>query len=174
MRQRAATSARRPGSDNDKRRDQLSTTADTRRQRRSRLAVAAVAAVGGLAIAGCGGGDSSSASSTPVTTGASGGTGAGAAGGASSVNVSETDFKLAPSNPTVSAGKVTINASNDGQVTHSIEVEAPSGDQELQSDLAPGQSGTLTVDLPKPGKYEFYCPIDSHKQMGMVGEITVK
>jgi uncharacterized cupredoxin-like copper-binding protein len=170
MRQRAATSARRPGSDNDKRRDQLSTTADTRRQRRSMLAVAAVAAVGGLAIAGCGGGDSSSSSSTPVTTGASGGTG----GGASTVNMSETDFKLTPSNPTVSAGKVTISASNDGQVTHSIEVEAPSGDQELQSDLAPGQSGTLTVDLPKPGKYEFYCPIDSHKQMGMVGEITVK
>ncbi len=25
-----------------------------------------------------------------------------------------------------------------------------------------------------PGKYDFYCPIDSHKQMGMTGEITVK
>jgi uncharacterized cupredoxin-like copper-binding protein len=147
----------------------LNTTADTRRGRSSTLAAAAVAVVGGLAIAGCGGGDSSSSSSTPATTGASGAT-----GGASTVNVSETDFKLNPDNPTVQAGKVTINASNDGQVTHSIEVEAPSGDQELESDLAPGQTGTLTVDLTKPGKYEFYCPIDSHKQMGMVGEITVK
>lgn len=129
--------------------------------------MAAVAALGGLAIAGCGGSDSSSTSSTPAATGASG-------GGASTVNVSETDFKLNPSDPTVSAGKVTINASNDGQTTHSIEVEAPSGDQELKSDLAPGQSGSMTVDLSKPGKYEFYCPIGSHKQMGMVGEITVK
>jgi plastocyanin len=134
------------------------------------LGVAAVAALGGLAIAGCGGSDSSSTSSSPATSGASGS----AAGGASTVNVSETDFKLTPSDPTVNAGKVTINASNDGQTTHSIEVEAPSGDQEMESDLAPGQSGTLTVDLPKPGKYEFYCPIDNHKQMGMAGEITVK
>jgi uncharacterized cupredoxin-like copper-binding protein len=149
--------------------DQLNTTADTRTARSSALAAAAVAVLGGLAIAGCGGGDSSSSSSTPATTGASGAT-----GGASTVNVSETDFKLNPDNPTVQAGKVTINASNEGQVTHSIEVEAPSGDQELESDLAPGQTGTLTVDLTKPGKYEFYCPIDSHKQMGMVGEITVK
>jgi uncharacterized cupredoxin-like copper-binding protein len=162
------------GTDNDKRRDQLNTTADTRRRRRSTLAIAAIAALGGLAIAGCGGGSDSS-SSTAATTGASGATGAqGAAGGASTVNVSETDFKLNPDNPTVQAGNVTVNATNDGQVTHSIEVEGPNGDQELKSDLAAGQSGTLTVDLTKPGKYEFYCPIDNHKQMGMVGEITVK
>jgi uncharacterized cupredoxin-like copper-binding protein len=143
---------------------------DNRKRRLATLAVAAVAAVGALALAGCGGGSDSSSTSTSTETGASGATG----GGASTVDVSETDFKLTPSDPTVNAGKVTVNASNDGQTTHSIEVEAPSGDQELESDLAPGQSGTLTVDLPKPGKYEFYCPIDNHKQMGMVGEITVK
>jgi uncharacterized cupredoxin-like copper-binding protein len=28
------------------------------------------------------------------------------------------------------------------------------------------------VKLPK-GKYEFYCPVDGHKQMGMKGELTV-
>ena len=44
---------------------------------------------------------------------------------------------------------------------------------ELEGDVSPGQTGNLTVDL-KPGKYEFYCPIDNHKQMGMEGEITVK
>jgi uncharacterized cupredoxin-like copper-binding protein len=143
---------------------------DNRKRRLATLAVAGVAAVGALAIAGCGGGSDSSSTSTSTETGASGATG----GGASTVDVSETDFKLTPSDPTVNAGKVTINASNDGQTTHSIEVEGPNGDQELESDLAPGESGTLTVDLPKPGKYEFYCPVDNHKQMGMEGEITVK
>jgi uncharacterized cupredoxin-like copper-binding protein len=63
---------------------------------------------------------------------------------------------------------------NDGQVTHNLEVEGPNGEQELPSDLAPGDSGTLTVDLSKPGTYEFYCPVDNHKQMGMEGEITVE
>jgi uncharacterized cupredoxin-like copper-binding protein len=74
----------------------------------------------------------------------------------------------------VKAGKVTFNATNDGTITHSLEVEGPGGDQELKSELQPGQSGTLTVNLTKPGKYEFYCPVDSHKQMGMEGTITVQ
>ena len=152
----------------------MTTRKDNRRRRLATLAVAAGVAVGALAIAGCGGGSDSSSTSTSTSTstgtGASGATG----GGASTVDVSETDFKLTPSDPTVNAGKVTINATNDGQTTHSIEVEGPNGDQELEPELAPGESGTLTVDLPKPGKYEFYCPVDNHKQMGMEGEITVK
>ena len=137
--------------------------------RRPTLVIISIAALGALALAGCGGGSSSSSTtaSTTSTTSAAG-------GGGSTVAVSETDFKLNPADPTVKAGTVSFNATNDGAVTHSLEVEGPSGDQELKSALAPGQSGTLTVDLSKPGKYEFYCPIDSHKQMGMVGEVTVK
>jgi uncharacterized cupredoxin-like copper-binding protein len=88
--------------------------------------------------------------------------------------VSETEYKLNPSDPAVKAGQVTFNVTNDGQVVHNLEVEGPNGEQELGSDLSPGQSGTLSVDLSKPGKYEFYCPVDNHKQMGMEGEITVK
>ncbi len=131
------------------------------------LAAIAVCAVAGTAVlaAGCGGGNSTSTAASSTT---------GAAQGGSSVDVKETEFKLSPSKPTVKAGQVTFNVSNDGQIVHSLEVEAPNGDQELGSDLSPGDSGTLTVDLSKPGKYEFYCPIDSHKQRGMEGEVTVK
>jgi uncharacterized cupredoxin-like copper-binding protein len=142
---------------------------------RHKLAVAAVAGCGALAIAGCGGSNdnstttAASGSSTTTTT-----TSSAKSGGGSAVNVSETEFKLNPSNPTVSAGQVTFDVSNDGQVVHSLEVEGPNGEQSLPSDLSPGQSGTLSVDLSKPGKYEFYCPVDNHKQMGMEGEITVK
>ena len=39
--------------------------------------------------------------------------------------------------------------------------------------VQPGGTSTLSVNL-KPGKYEFYCPFDSHKQQGMTGTLTVK
>ena len=136
------------------------------------LAMTAVVAVAGMAAlaAGCGGSNdtSSSTAASSTTTAAEGGA------GGSSVDVSETDFKLNPSDPKVKAGQVTFNVSNDGQTVHSLEVEGPNGDEELQSDLSPGQSGVLSVDLSKPGKYEFYCPIGNHKQLGMKGEITVQ
>ncbi len=72
------------------------------------------------------------------------------------------------------AGDVTFNLKNDGQTTHSLEIEDVNGqDVETEGDVAPGSSGKLTANL-KPGTYEFYCPIDSHREMGMTGEITVK
>jgi len=139
---------------------------------------ALIAAFAVIGVAGCGGGDdSSSSSSTEATTSstteqASGGGGSG--GGGETIDVSETDFKLDPADPTVKAGQVTINATNDGQTTHSIEIEG-NGIEEtaLPNDLAPGDKGSLTVDL-KPGTYEWYCPVANHKELGMKGEVTVQ
>ena len=38
-----------------------------------------------------------------------------------------------------------------------------------------GQGGTSTVTVTlKPGRYEFYCPVDGHKDAGMKGTLTVK
>jgi uncharacterized cupredoxin-like copper-binding protein len=126
------------------------------------LASAGLALVA-LAITGCGGDDNA----TPA-----GGTTAPSAG-AQTVNVSETEYKLDPSDPTVQAGTVSFKATNDGSADHNLEVEGPEGEQELDQNIAPGESGTLTVDLSKPGKYEFYCPVDGHRDLGMEGEITV-
>ena len=134
-------------------------------------------------IAGCGGsssdnttnGSANTSANTSPSTQASTGGGAAATGAGGTVNLAATEYKFSPADPTVKSGKVTFNLKNDGQVTHSLEVEdvTPGHDQELEGDVSPGQSGNLTVDL-KPGKYEFYCPIDNHKEMGMEGEITVK
>jgi uncharacterized cupredoxin-like copper-binding protein len=137
----------------------------------SRGSIPALACAGltALAVAGCG---SSSSSSTSSESSAAPPT-AKVGNAQSTINVSETDYKLNPSDPTVKSGTVTIDASNDGKVTHSIEVEgAPAGDSRLKADLSPGQSGKLTVKLP-PGNYEWYCPIDGHKDLGMKGEIKV-
>jgi uncharacterized cupredoxin-like copper-binding protein len=122
-------------------------------------------------VVGCGGSDDEDSSTNAATPAATTGGGGGAGG---TVDLSATDFKFTPSDPSVAAGEVTFKMTNDGQTTHSLEIEDVNGqDVEIEGDVSPGQSGTLTADL-KPGTYEFYCPVDSHKEMGMEGEITVK
>ena len=88
------------------------------------------------------------------------------------VNVSETEFRLDPANPTVEAGIVEFRVRNDGQVVHALEVEGPTGEVETDQ-IQPGESATLKADLSKPGTYVWYCPVGDHKDRGMEGEITV-
>jgi plastocyanin len=133
------------------------------------LAIAATA--GALAVGGCGDDDdetTASSTDTATETTASGG------GGSSTLDVSETDFAIDPADPTVEAGTVTINVTNDGETTHNLEVEGPDDEVELDADLAPGESGSMEVDLSEPGTYEWYCPVGNHADMGMEGEITVE
>ena len=125
-------------------------------------------------LAGCGGGSDNNSSTSSESSNASTSGTAAASGPGGAVNLSATDFKFNPSDPTVKSGEVTFNEKNDGQVTHSLEIEDVNGqDKELEGSVQPGQSGTLKVNLP-PGKYEFYCPIDGHRQQGMEGTITVQ
>jgi len=136
-------------------------------------ALLVVGAAIAVPVVGCGGSSddnsTSNAAATPATTTSGGGGGAGG-----SVDLTATDFKFDPSDPSVKSGEVTFNLKNDGQTTHSLEIEDVNGqDVELEGDVSPGQSGTLKANL-APGTYEFYCPVDSHKEMGMTGEITVK
>jgi uncharacterized cupredoxin-like copper-binding protein len=138
----------------------------------------------GLAVlafgaAGCGGDDNndSGSASTPASTPAAPTTTATTqakttpAAGGGAVTVSETEFKLAPKDATAKAGKVTIEAKNDGQIVHNLEVEG-NGVEKKTADLQPGSSGKLALNL-KPGKYEMYCAIDGHRASGMEGTITV-
>ena len=95
-----------------------------------------------------------------------------AAAGGESVALTATEYKFDPADLTVdAAGKVTFTVSNDGQQTHALEVEGNGVEEETDS-IAAGESGTLTVDL-EPGEYEFYCPIDGHREQGMEGELVV-
>jgi plastocyanin len=140
-----------------------------KRARWSAIAILAVAA--SIGIAACGGDDdddeSAATTATTEETTAAG-------GGGETVKVSATDFKFDPSDPTVAPGEVTFDVTNDGETTHNLEVEGPSGEAELPEDLQPGDSGSVSVDLGEPGTYKFYCPVGNHEELGMVGEVTVK
>jgi uncharacterized cupredoxin-like copper-binding protein len=142
-----------------------------------KMGAAVVVVAGLLAVAGCGGDDdettASSSSTEESTEAATTGGGGGGGGGGESVSVSLKDYSIDPADPKVEAGTVSFDVSNDGQVTHTLEVEGPGEEAELEPELAPGDSGTLEVDLSKPGTYEWYCPIGNHRELGMEGEITV-
>jgi uncharacterized cupredoxin-like copper-binding protein len=142
------------------------------RIKRHFAALLVIGAAIAIPFAGCGGDDDDDGTSADTGAATQAAT-TGGGGGGQTVDMSAVDFKFDPSDPTVKSGDVTFNLTNDGQQPHSLEVEDVNGqDQEIEGDVSPGQSGTLTVNL-KPGTYEFYCPVDGHKEMGMEGEITV-
>ena len=125
-----------------------------------RLPHLAILLLAALLAAGCGSDDNGETSGDT------------AAAGGEPVALTATEYKFDPSDVTVDAGgKVTFTVSNDGEETHALEVEGNGVEEETES-IAPGESGTLTVDL-EPGEYEFYCPIDGHRERGKEGKVVV-
>jgi plastocyanin len=158
---------------------------------RKLLALIAVGALIAITIAACGGDDDETTTAadeiTTEQTGAdetttggdeatggygAGGAGAGASGSGETVEISETEYKLDPSEVTTKAGEVTFAIRNDGSADHNLEIEGD-GVEEVSDTIAGGQSTELTVDL-QAGTYEMYCAIDGHKELGMQGGVTVE
>jgi uncharacterized cupredoxin-like copper-binding protein len=69
-------------------------------------------------------------------------------------------------------GTIKITVKNTGKIVHALTVNTPSGPV-ATSTIQPGGTATLTVNVSKPGRYTFYCPIDSHRMLGMVGALVV-
>jgi uncharacterized cupredoxin-like copper-binding protein len=122
-----------------------------------------------LLVPGCGGDDEKDTGATAPA----GETTTPGGSAPKTVTVTETDFEIAPANPTVKAGTVNFKVTNKGKVEHNLEVEAPGGEVELAQNLQPGESRTLEVNLDKAGSYEWYCPVGNHRDVGMEGEVRV-
>jgi uncharacterized cupredoxin-like copper-binding protein len=145
--------------------------------RRTPVLVFAVGA--GLLLAGCGSSGSnatpaaapSSSAAAPAPGPTSASTSSGAAAG-TTVTATETDFKIALSQQTFSPGSYTFKATNSGKVPHALTIVGPGVSSMSTSNVSPGQSANLTVTL-QSGSYEIYCPVDSHKSLGMDLHITV-
>jgi plastocyanin len=139
--------------------------------RRITWLIALVLAAGVLTAAGCGGdddsgsSDGSGSSSTPSSSSGGGGgktlTVTADPGGAISWDKTKLDAK---------AGSVTLKLVNQSSIPHAIEVEGNGVEEETET--VTGKDAELTVDL-KPGKYEYYCPVDNHRET-MKGTLTVE
>ena len=148
------------------------------------LVLAAILASLVLIAAGCGGddddnggggGSGSSGSSGAEDTGADTGEASSGGGGGGATKLKLTAdpggaLKFDKTELTAKPGKVTITMDNPSDVPHAVEVEGNGVEEETKT-LTNG-TADVTVDL-KAGKYEFYCPVDGHKESGMEGTLTV-
>ena len=150
------------------------------------LFLAAVLAALSLVAAGCGGDDDDSGSSGGGSTeqqssdDSSGAYGGGADDTTASGGGAATELKLTAdpggalkfdkTELTAKPGKVKIVMDNPSDVPHAVEVEGNGVEEETKT--VTGAKADVTVDL-KAGEYEFYCPVDGHKDAGMEGTLTV-
>ena len=87
------------------------------------------------------------------------------------VAVTESEFKISLPSTQLKAGEVTFDVKNAGKIQHDLIVTG-NGLRAGTPRFNGGQSETLKVTL-KPGKYELFCSVPGHKQLGMDAKITV-
>ncbi len=72
----------------------------------------------------------------------------------------------------LSAGPQTFRVTNNGTTEHNFEVEGQGIEEAFETNLDPGVTQTMQLDL-APGTYEVYCPVGNHQDQGMEMQLTV-
>ncbi|MDX6581362.1 MAG: hypothetical protein QOI10_546 [Solirubrobacterales bacterium] len=145
------------------------------------LAALAIAALG---LTACGGGsDSSSTTAAPATTTAAQGdgdndvdSGAGQTGTGATISFSADpsgQLAFTETEVTAKAGDDTIKFDNPASIQHDVVIEDADGNEVASTDTVSGGSVTASATL-EPGTYTYFCSVDSHRQAGMEGTLTVK
>lgn len=117
-----------------------------------------------LAAAGCGGENGSEDRPSKAAAG--------------EVKVTLDEYSITPRELVVARG-ATITAKNEGQLAHNFTVERGSDPDADAEDLAKtesfvgGESDRVRLDL-APGRYVTVCTVGTHRELGMVGTVTVK
>jgi uncharacterized cupredoxin-like copper-binding protein len=94
------------------------------------------------------------------------------------VEIVLTEFSITPRSIIVTVGEpVTFVVSNTGGAPHNLafELEAQRLEQRLfPSNLQPGETREATLTFDVAGEWVMYCPVGSHRQLGMVGSLLVQ
>ena len=87
---------------------------------------------------------------------------------AQTVQVTETEFKIALAGYKAKAGKFTFEVKNAGKIPHDLTIKGGPQTKLIQ----PGATAQLVATL-KPGRYHLYCSVPGHEQAGMKVDIAV-
>lgn len=95
--------------------------------------------------------------------------------GATTVKVELYEWGISMSLSEVKAGeKVVFEVVNKGSYIHAFGIEnSMIGFNTGTRNLGPGESTKLEVVFTEPGEYTVYCPIGSHRGLGMEGILVV-
>ncbi len=132
------------------------------------LAAFAALVLASLALAACGG-DTSSSSTEAESSGSA------SAGGATVSFTAEPSGQLAFTETEVSAsaGEATIELDNPSATAHNVVIEDADGNDVGETETVSDDTTSATVTL-EAGTYTFYCDVDSHREAGMEGTLTVE
>jgi len=120
-------------------------------------AVLLVAVIAVIVIVAAAGGDDSPATTAPYD--------------GTTVNVVLGDYVI-QGNLTAPAGKVRLQAINQGGIVHNVGIRGQSGGR-ISGDMKPGGSFTLDLGTLTPGTYQLYCDIAGHVAKGMVADLVI-
>jgi plastocyanin len=92
------------------------------------------------------------------------------------VSITAVEFKYTPNRITAKRSEaLLITLMNRGTVPHNLRFVLPSGNKQLKNNVNPGSTGVLTLIAPAAaGSYDYYCPIDNHRALGMTGKLVVQ
>ncbi|MEK6720588.1 MAG: cupredoxin domain-containing protein [Chloroflexota bacterium] len=103
-----------------------------------------------------------------------GGTVGGRSGAA---EISMYEMRFAPSQIYAKVGvPITVRLSNVGNVRHDLAFPSVSMPnlQGIETNLGPGESGTITLRFDEAGTYTFICTLPGHAASGMTGAVFVR
>ncbi|MGH2924588.1 MAG: plastocyanin/azurin family copper-binding protein [Solirubrobacterales bacterium] len=141
-----------------------------------KLVIVVLGAAASVALVACGS-SSSSSTTTPTASSTSSTTSTTASGGGGGTIALAADpsgaLKYQQSSLSGTAGKNTIDFTNQSSLGHDVCVADSGGKEVGCSDVITGGKTTLSVDL-KPGTYTYFCSVPGHEDAGMKGTLTVK
>lgn len=139
------------------------------------LTALAALAVASFGLAACGGSDeeTSTSSAAGETTTSSSAAGGGGGGETISFEAAPAGLAYTTTEVTAKAGADTIDFVNPSSTAHNVVIEGADGNDIAETDTISSDETTTTADL-EPGTYTFYCSVDSHREAGMEGTLTVK
>ncbi len=95
--------------------------------------------------------------------------------GGQAINVEVVSFAFRPNVIEVTAGSpLKLIAHNTSGVTHNITILSQTNEPLKSVDVPAGQTVTVEVTLPAPGRYVFYCNKPMHRTFGMEGTFVAK
>jgi hypothetical protein len=93
---------------------------------------------------------------------------------ATSVGVSEREWRVSLYRTRVPTGVVKLNVHNYGEDGHDLAVRNRGG-KVLGTipEVSPGEGETLRVRLRRPGRFVVFCSLEGHEEKGMKARLTV-